>query len=385
MPRSSSRRAAPAPFAPPLRQHARRLSGSGLAVSLTGRGRRITSSIPAPAWRRREEDEHAETDRFAPLTTAMADRRQRRSPHTFRAQRDVDLVLDSGEASLLDIVDNALNKGVVLSGDLTIALAQVDLVYARLSLLLCAADRVLPNEDADFVERHQHRRERRAAAARRGGRVVPAGRPLTSTRSAARGTSATCRVAAANGFASCVGERLTLSSSSAPAVLAIAVNLRRYDRTMRELRRAFSGDHAGPIWHVDGGGRAGVYAVVPPHGRFGARSPPSAKRAQMTVRVVDRTRRSNRRPRAPVEGRLARLDPDAATGRDYLKARARRRRERVGARFRSACAGVARWVRDERMEHRAGVAAIYHLIPDASVGAISARRAERRPRPRASG
>jgi gas vesicle structural protein len=77
------------------------------------------------------------------------------------------VVLDSSDASLLDIVDNALNKGVVLSGDLTIALAQVDLIYARLSVLLCAADRVLPNEDADLMERHSVRHERRLAAARR--------------------------------------------------------------------------------------------------------------------------------------------------------------------------------------------------------------------------
>ena len=69
--------------------------------------------------------------------------------------------------SMLDIVDNVLNKGVVLSGDLTIALAQVDLVYARLSLLLCAADRVLPNEDADLVERHHDRRRRRSQRASR--------------------------------------------------------------------------------------------------------------------------------------------------------------------------------------------------------------------------
>ena len=74
---------------------------------------------------------------------------------------DADLVLDSNDASLLDIVDNVLNKGVVLSGDLTIALAQVDLVYARLSLLLCAADRVLPDENTDLVERHHRRRQRR--------------------------------------------------------------------------------------------------------------------------------------------------------------------------------------------------------------------------------
>jgi hypothetical protein len=45
-------------------------------------------------------------------------------------------------ASLLDLLDNVLNKGVVLTGDITIALANVDLVNIRLSLLLCAADRV---------------------------------------------------------------------------------------------------------------------------------------------------------------------------------------------------------------------------------------------------
>jgi hypothetical protein len=74
-------------------------------------------------------------------------------------------ILDTGDASLLDVVDNALNKGVVLSGDVTLALANVDLVYLRLSVLLCAADRVLPDEDTEFLERHRSRR-----AARRGPR-----------------------------------------------------------------------------------------------------------------------------------------------------------------------------------------------------------------------
>jgi len=71
-------------------------------------------------------------------------------------------ILDQSDASLLDIVDNVLNKGVVLSGDVTLALAQVDLIYARLSLLLCAADRVLPHEDADPVARRSSRRALRA-------------------------------------------------------------------------------------------------------------------------------------------------------------------------------------------------------------------------------
>ena len=76
------------------------------------------------------------------------------------------LVLGHDDASLLDIVDNVLNKGVVLTGDITLALAQVDLIYARLSLLLCAADRVFPSEDADPMLRRRARRVRRAPAPR---------------------------------------------------------------------------------------------------------------------------------------------------------------------------------------------------------------------------
>jgi hypothetical protein len=53
-------------------------------------------------------------------------------------------VLDDGDASLLDVLDNLLNKGVVLNADIVLALADVDLVYVRLAALLCAADRVLP-------------------------------------------------------------------------------------------------------------------------------------------------------------------------------------------------------------------------------------------------
>ena len=97
---------------------------------------------------------------------------RRHAPRTDPAPDRRELVLGTEDASLLDIVDNVLNKGVVLSGDLTIALAQVDSIYARLSLLLCAADRVLPNENVDLIERHHERRQRRAAARR-----VPPSRP----------------------------------------------------------------------------------------------------------------------------------------------------------------------------------------------------------------
>ena len=94
-----------------------------------------------------------------------------------RKTTDAESVLGDEDASLLDVVDNALSKGIVLSGDITLALANVDLVYLRLSLLLCAADRVLPHEDADYLKRHHDRRAARLKAAKRAGRKVrPHGR-----------------------------------------------------------------------------------------------------------------------------------------------------------------------------------------------------------------
>jgi hypothetical protein len=87
-------------------------------------------------------------------------------PRAGKDRNDAELVLGADDASLLDVVDNVLNKGVVLSGDITIGLAQVDLIYAQVSLLLCAADRVLPSEDADFERRHEARRGKRLAGRR---------------------------------------------------------------------------------------------------------------------------------------------------------------------------------------------------------------------------
>jgi hypothetical protein len=52
-------------------------------------------------------------------------------------------LLDEADASLLDIVDNVLTKGVVIDGEIMLGLAGVDLVYLRLGVILCAADRVM--------------------------------------------------------------------------------------------------------------------------------------------------------------------------------------------------------------------------------------------------
>ena len=52
-------------------------------------------------------------------------------------------IIDQSDTSLLDIIDNLLNQGVVLNAEVILALANVDLVFVQLSALVCAADRVL--------------------------------------------------------------------------------------------------------------------------------------------------------------------------------------------------------------------------------------------------
>jgi hypothetical protein len=56
-------------------------------------------------------------------------------------------VNDEPESSLLDLVDHLLQQGVVVTGDVVLGISNIDLIYLRASLLLCAADRVLPPEE----------------------------------------------------------------------------------------------------------------------------------------------------------------------------------------------------------------------------------------------
>jgi hypothetical protein len=67
-------------------------------------------------------------------------------------------VLDAPESTLLDLLDNLLNKGVMANGDVTLGVAGIDLIYLRLSALLCAADRVLPKsgESVPFKRSRRH-------------------------------------------------------------------------------------------------------------------------------------------------------------------------------------------------------------------------------------
>lgn len=50
--------------------------------------------------------------------------------------------LEDQEVSLVDLVDHVLNKGVVLVGQATIAIADVDLIYLGLNVVLASVESV---------------------------------------------------------------------------------------------------------------------------------------------------------------------------------------------------------------------------------------------------
>lgn len=60
---------------------------------------------------------------------------------TFRFVSAAD-ALDASDRRLVDVVDSLLDHGVVLRGELWLTVADVDLVYLGLDLVLCSPDRV---------------------------------------------------------------------------------------------------------------------------------------------------------------------------------------------------------------------------------------------------
>ena len=53
-----------------------------------------------------------------------------------------DAALRAQEASLVDLLDRVIDHGVVLAGDVTISVADVDLIYLGLRVLLAPVERL---------------------------------------------------------------------------------------------------------------------------------------------------------------------------------------------------------------------------------------------------
>jgi hypothetical protein len=47
---------------------------------------------------------------------------------------------DATDVTILDLLDRALDKGVLLWGELVLSIADVDLVYVGLKAMLCSVD-----------------------------------------------------------------------------------------------------------------------------------------------------------------------------------------------------------------------------------------------------
>jgi Gas vesicle protein len=71
-----------------------------------------------------------------------------------------DHVLGTPESSVLELIDSLLNKGVMANGDVTLGVAGIDLIYLRLSAILCAADRMLPPSPPAPKDRRARRKRR---------------------------------------------------------------------------------------------------------------------------------------------------------------------------------------------------------------------------------
>jgi hypothetical protein len=84
------------------------------------------------------------------------------------APSDAERLLGVEGATVVDILDRLLTKGVMATGDLTLGVAGVDLVYIRLSALLSAVDRILKPQGA-------HRSSARRLTSAGGGRGTARG------------------------------------------------------------------------------------------------------------------------------------------------------------------------------------------------------------------
>ena len=78
-----------------------------------------------------------------------------------------DQVLDAPDATVLDLLDNLLNKGVMLNADVTLGVAGIDLIYLRLSALLAAFDRIFGESDWPATARSTRRARVARSIARR--------------------------------------------------------------------------------------------------------------------------------------------------------------------------------------------------------------------------
>lgn len=69
-----------------------------------------------------------------------------------------DVAIKSKEVTLLEVLDRVLNKGVIVSGDAVISVADVDLIYLGLKVLLSSVETMERLRGSPFTESMQEAR-----------------------------------------------------------------------------------------------------------------------------------------------------------------------------------------------------------------------------------
>lgn len=64
-----------------------------------------------------------------------------------------DLSVRYEQVALLELLDRVLDKGVVVAGDVTISVANIDLIYMGLRVLLCSVERLNQARDSGHLAR----------------------------------------------------------------------------------------------------------------------------------------------------------------------------------------------------------------------------------------
>ena len=68
------------------------------------------------------------------------------------------IITESKDVTLLEILDRVLDKGVVISGDLVISLAEIDLIYVGLKVLISSVETMERLRGAPFASPMQEPR-----------------------------------------------------------------------------------------------------------------------------------------------------------------------------------------------------------------------------------
>jgi hypothetical protein len=79
--------------------------------------------------------------------------RRQREAHAERRRANLARVRRQREVSLVDLVDRLLDGGVVVHGDITLAVADVDLVYVGLRALIASVETVQPRLGSALPEK----------------------------------------------------------------------------------------------------------------------------------------------------------------------------------------------------------------------------------------